>query len=1278
MKSRIEIRIARVLFNKDHRFNRLVERSSTLGRYGLNFLREAVCCFIRTGSTSYHHLNRCASFKDAVDADGRTALSLAVIQGVPEAVSSLLQQGVQCDALDEDYRTPLHHASFAGRLDLAKMLVSRGARIDSHDKHGHTPLHLAVMSGNFELVNFLLDSGAKVSSTFLEGGQALHLAAVHREPVIANLLLERGAEVDAADKSGCTPLHRAALKGFTEVVAVLLDHRASMEARDKTGWKPLHLAAAQGNLEVVELLVERGAQLDFPFPVRRRVVLPRGVRAGVGSMTLPWFWLVLIIPRSLACSLARPPQDGLSPLGIACLYGRMPVVRFLLERGASIDAYQSVRRPTHLLPARPSHPGLSLGGLQIAGTPLHVACKSGHAAIGELLLDAGASVESQNQLGQRPLHLACVGGSADTVQMLLRRGACPTSIDLNGQCPLDLAPDEARPRLENLFRLLAAPLATASSPRRAGRRPPSASSARSPRTPRSSQYGTGSMPAHFEQDDGQSQAPSDWRQAPPHGGTLPASPRSGTTPSQQWSDGAGGQSLLYTHDAPEPGRHTGSQPHSRRQQHEPDGPHNRRGRSRSPSPGSASRERSRGSRDQERDRDTDRYEEEPDDLSDRPSRPASWGGGRSGESDEDRPSRGPEADERDGQAWDDRRTSTGRHTSGRPRPHAGSPRLTSPGPAAHGRPGAPRVPPLRFVRPEAELEPHRRRSGSRSPPAPVSARTDSASWGRRHGHDHGSSPRLERPAASESEQQQQQPRHRAPVPPATTRSPPLAGQNRSPPHVERYMPRASALGPSSEGVSEEPSDAAWAPRPPPPSSPHHRKQHPARALGEEDERSLSQTSLGAHGRRRALEGMRRDEDRRERGEEEEEEEDPPIPDGRAWTLGQQSSSESRRHRSSGRHSPTRRHRRRPSRGPQQPGADTAEAEGTVRLSVPEATVLPATTTSPYARARVLHKAVVASFFGPVRHGPEPQQPRSPQRQGASPRRRHQHPHSPSPSHPPPPIRSAPTPPSPHHHHSPPRPAVMLSPRELGHLPAFSGYSPPIPPAFASPGATARVIVPSPRLNPFSPTRSASGSPPPPPSPPPITLTIPAVAQTQPMFPLQTPALSTTAYPPASFTRQQAAVSPPRSSADANDPRPHWRQTNMGPTRPSPGGPGSPHSPVLIPSMQQLALVTVSPARSSPLTSSPWGAARNALPLPPAGGVSAPSPAGFSPPCPFIRIASRGSPLAQTPDLVVITTFLRFFLGFFLYLSAFRVLPGGLFVFCAFRHKGLIELFDHES
>ena len=108
-----------------------------------------------------------------------------------------------------------------------------------------------------------------------------------------------------------------------------------------------------------------------------------------------------------------------TPLHSASLYGRLDIVRLLLDHGATSNSKDKYgRTPLHLL-ARGEY-NLEQDRVRIA----------------QLLLDRGADVNAQTEYGATPLHLASYLGRIDIARVLLDRGATANSKGRKGRTAL--------------------------------------------------------------------------------------------------------------------------------------------------------------------------------------------------------------------------------------------------------------------------------------------------------------------------------------------------------------------------------------------------------------------------------------------------------------------------------------------------------------------------------------------------------------------------------------------------------------------------------------------------------------------------------------------------------------------------------------------------------------------------------------------------------------------------------------------------------------------------
>ena len=135
----------------------------------------------------------------------------------------------------------------------------------------------------------------------------------------------------------------------------------------------------------------------------------------------------IVLKMILACcrcgpldAVWRQSNSGSTLLHLAVLHGRASAVELILE------GQTSGRRSNSLVCCLDAS----------RRSPLHVACEGNRHGLIDQLVDAGASLEAKNSLGQTPLHVACKHGRLQCVNMLLRAGADMTARDSGGFTPL--------------------------------------------------------------------------------------------------------------------------------------------------------------------------------------------------------------------------------------------------------------------------------------------------------------------------------------------------------------------------------------------------------------------------------------------------------------------------------------------------------------------------------------------------------------------------------------------------------------------------------------------------------------------------------------------------------------------------------------------------------------------------------------------------------------------------------------------------------------------------
>ncbi|CVL06697.1 uncharacterized protein FMAN_11824 [Fusarium mangiferae] len=154
----------------------------------------------------------------------------------------LLKQGVCADVRDAEGRTALHHAAINGWERCTESLLKGGAIIDSDFKN-MTPFHYAVSTGNEAIVRVFLNAGIPVDLPVTRQTHVPHYQENQSSYTARDS--EQTAVYNSCPKRGLTPLHLAALTGSQKMTRFLLDYGANPNFPSGSGETPLHLAMKQ-------------------------------------------------------------------------------------------------------------------------------------------------------------------------------------------------------------------------------------------------------------------------------------------------------------------------------------------------------------------------------------------------------------------------------------------------------------------------------------------------------------------------------------------------------------------------------------------------------------------------------------------------------------------------------------------------------------------------------------------------------------------------------------------------------------------------------------------------------------------------------------------------------------------------------------------------------------------------------------------------------------------------------------------------------------------------
>ena len=129
-------------------------------------------------------------------------MALEEIAQIDSELSELIENGAHVDAVDEDGRTALTVAVAKNNADCVKALLVVGADVNAENKNGWTALMLATGLGYTDCAKALLEAKADVNVQTKDGYTALMAAVLTAHTDCVKVLLEAKADVNAKNKNG--------------------------------------------------------------------------------------------------------------------------------------------------------------------------------------------------------------------------------------------------------------------------------------------------------------------------------------------------------------------------------------------------------------------------------------------------------------------------------------------------------------------------------------------------------------------------------------------------------------------------------------------------------------------------------------------------------------------------------------------------------------------------------------------------------------------------------------------------------------------------------------------------------------------------------------------------------------------------------------------------------------------------------------------------------------------------------------------------------------------
>lgn len=404
---------------------------------------------------------------------GRNILHCAVLGNNIQIVKSILElkdhKLLYCK--DNDGNTPLHLANSIPIVQTLLNLPFINTLIENN-RH-QTPFESCIESANFTVFFLLLRhrqqyEKQKMESFYKErkkNNNNIYFNVSHIIPFInpqlwtASLvscpILEEICDFQATNEYGMTPLLISAKLGANKSLRYLLQNsNVNYNFQDNNGWTAFHYASGYGKIECIkEILNSNKCNLTLVDDQGRsalhicdysNVEIVQTILSSTNSKklcriadkkgNLPIHYIckvgnLNILKVLVDCdnfsnnisdvNLFLQQNQIASPLHIACYYGFIDIVSYLLDKITLLDI--NLFDPIH------------------SYSPLMISIMNCDVKLTRLLLQCNAKINHPNQYGFTPLHMAAKAGNIEILELLIDQKGNVSVLDNDNNLPLHIA-----------------------------------------------------------------------------------------------------------------------------------------------------------------------------------------------------------------------------------------------------------------------------------------------------------------------------------------------------------------------------------------------------------------------------------------------------------------------------------------------------------------------------------------------------------------------------------------------------------------------------------------------------------------------------------------------------------------------------------------------------------------------------------------------------------------------------------------------------------------------
>lgn len=253
----------------------------------------------------------------------------------PEALTGHSKEYSLTQRCISRHASPLYVSSIFGL-----QAVLRNTKVEDlvkPDPEGDDAICLASTYSDVAMLSMLLARGIPLSvgNTSHRRKSPLMLAVKYNELSVIQFLVSRGAEIDYKDACGETTLHIAAGQGKTAIFGYLIDQNAAIDNASVGSNTALSSAARGGHYAIAHELIARGANINHVGSYNS-TILQDAVTGGSVDLVRQ----LLDLGAKWSAAEARDNDDFVgheTPLIASAYSGHLPIVKFLLSRGADVN-----------------------------------------------------------------------------------------------------------------------------------------------------------------------------------------------------------------------------------------------------------------------------------------------------------------------------------------------------------------------------------------------------------------------------------------------------------------------------------------------------------------------------------------------------------------------------------------------------------------------------------------------------------------------------------------------------------------------------------------------------------------------------------------------------------------------------------------------------------------------------------------------------------------------------------------------------------------------------